>query len=113
MQQLDLNDCRYIFEEGISHVLRTCSNITHFNLNNCSRMKLYCYNVTTKGVKHVVENCTQLREINMSCRYKVATSSIISAVPSRPSLREITGTCRYHFSDRERELLSRHKCLVH
>jgi len=40
MQQFDLNDCRYIFEEGTSHVLRTCSNISHLNLTDCSRVKL-------------------------------------------------------------------------
>ncbi|GAU35727.1 hypothetical protein TSUD_259020 [Trifolium subterraneum] len=70
-----------------------------------------CKNVTNSGVENVVEHCTQLREINLENCNKVFVN-IVDMVFLRPSLRKITAPPHYHLSDENKELLSRHGCLV-
>jgi F-box/leucine-rich repeat protein 2/20 len=70
-----------------------------------------CKNVTENGVEHVLENCTELREINLGYCNKVFVS-IVDMVILRPSLRKITAPPYYRLSDENKELLSRHGCLV-
>jgi F-box/leucine-rich repeat protein 2/20 len=70
-----------------------------------------CKNVTENGVEHVLENCTELREINLGYCNKVFVS-IVDMVILRPSLRKITAPPHYRLSDENKELLSRHGCLV-
>jgi F-box/leucine-rich repeat protein 2/20 len=70
-----------------------------------------CKNVTENGVEHVLENCTQLREINLGYCNK-AFVNIVDMVFLRPSLRKITAPPHYRLSDENKELLSRHGCLV-
>ncbi|KEH25433.1 putative leucine-rich repeat domain, L domain-containing protein [Medicago truncatula] len=125
LQMLDLNSCNGI-SEGICYVLRKCCKIRHLNIADCTRVKLLgmnfvvpklevlnmsntrvndetlyviskncsgllqlllelCNDVTEEGVKHVVENCTQLKEIYLG---------------------------DFHISDKNRELFSRHGCLI-
>ncbi|KEH28633.1 F-box/LRR-repeat protein 20 [Medicago truncatula] len=40
LEDLALNDCDDISEEGISHVLRRCCKMTHLNLEGCSDLKM-------------------------------------------------------------------------
>jgi len=40
LQLLDLNNCCCISKEGMTHLLRTCSNITHLNLTGCFGLDL-------------------------------------------------------------------------
>ncbi|PNX88320.1 F-box/LRR-repeat protein, partial [Trifolium pratense] len=71
-----------------------------------------CKNVTKNGVEHVVENCTQLREINLGYCNNINFVNIVDMVFLRPSLRKITLPPHYRLSDEDKELLSRHGCLV-
>ncbi|KAK2415401.1 F-box/LRR-repeat protein [Trifolium repens] len=92
-------------DEELYVISKSCRGLLQLLLERCC-------NVTEKGVKHVVENCTKLREINLMGCDKVHPNVVASMVLSRPSLRKIIAPAHYCFSDRERELFSRQRCLV-
>jgi len=92
-------------DEALYVISKSCRRLLQLLLERCC-------DVTEKGVKYVVENCTQLREINLMGCDKVHHNVVASMVLSRPSLRKIIAPARYCFSDRERELFSRQRCLV-
>ncbi|CAJ2630804.1 unnamed protein product [Trifolium pratense] len=92
-------------DEALYMISKSCRGLLQLLLERCC-------NVTEKGVKHVVENCTQLREINLMRCEKVHPNVVASMVLSRPSLRKIIAPACYCFSDIERELFSRQRCLV-
>jgi hypothetical protein len=91
-------------DETLYVISKSCRGLLHLYLQNCRE-------VTQKGVEHVVENCIQLKEISLMECDRVHVN-VASMVLSRPSLRKIIAPAHYCFSDRERELFSRQRCLV-
>jgi hypothetical protein len=92
-------------DETLCVISKRCCGPFQLLLNSCC-------DVTEKGVKNVAENCTQLRKIILRRCYNVHPDVVASMIFSRPSLRKILIPPSYRFRNKEKELFSRHGCLV-
>ncbi|KAF8407204.1 hypothetical protein HHK36_006331 [Tetracentron sinense] len=92
-------------DEGLSMVGQSCRGLLHLNLEGC-------LGVTTRGVKEVVGSCKVLREMSLKNCSNVSIDVLVWMVFTRPSLRKIISPAGFVPTEKQRDLLLRHGCLV-
>ncbi|AES86372.1 putative leucine-rich repeat domain, L domain-containing protein [Medicago truncatula] len=104
LQQLNLTGCSGMSDEGITHVLRICCNITHLNLSSCRNVKLRgmnfevlkletldlsCSSVDDETLYVISKYCRGLLQLSLQYNQNVTEKGVKHLVENCTQLREI------------------------
>ncbi|KAK9054639.1 hypothetical protein SSX86_025718 [Deinandra increscens subsp. villosa] len=92
-------------DEGLVGIAVSCSELVKIDLEGCQH-------VTTSAVKFMVKNCEKLREVNLMGCLNLHVFIVDWMVHTRPSLRKLVPPSYAVTTERQRQLMLRHGCLV-
>jgi F-box and leucine-rich repeat protein 2/20 len=104
LQQLNLTGCSGMSDEGITHVLRICCNMTHLNLTSCNNVKLRgmnfevlkletfdlsCSSADDETLYVISRYCRGLFQLSLQYNQNVTEKGVKHVVENCTQLREI------------------------